>query len=95
MAILKSMLQWKKVLLILDDIDRLEQLKAPAGDHSWYGHGSKIIVTTTNKHFLCVHGVERRYEAKWLDDKEALELFSWHAFESNEVSPSYMCCEPI
>lgn len=89
-AVLKSKLQRKKVLLILDDVDRLEQLKALAGDPSWFGHGSRIIVTTTDKHLLRVHGVERRYEAKGLDDKEALELFSWHAFKSNEVSPSYM-----
>ncbi|XP_047175646.1 TMV resistance protein N-like [Vigna umbellata] len=90
MAVMKSKLQRKKVLLILDDVDKLEQLKALAGDPSWFGDGSKIIVTTRNRRFLRVHGVERTYEAKGLDDKEALELFSWHAFKSNEVGPGYL-----
>ncbi|KAK7386980.1 hypothetical protein VNO78_27402 [Psophocarpus tetragonolobus] len=90
MTVLKNNLQRKKVLLVLDDVDKLDQLKALAGDLSWFGHGSKIIVTTGNEHLLRVHGVTRRYKAKGLDDKEALELFSWHAFKSNEVSSSYM-----
>ncbi|XP_020236375.1 TMV resistance protein N isoform X1 [Cajanus cajan] len=90
MAVLKSKLQRKKVLLILDDVDKMEQFNALAGDLSWFGYGSKIIVTTRNKHLLHVRGVERTYEAKGLDHKEALELFSWHAFKSNEVGPSYM-----
>ncbi|RDX74965.1 TMV resistance protein N, partial [Mucuna pruriens] len=89
-TILKSKLQRKKVLLILDDVDKLEQLNTLAGDPSWFGCGSKIIVTTTNKHLLHVHGVEKTYEAKGLNHKEALELFSWHAFKSNEVGSSYM-----
>lgn len=89
-TILKSKLQRKKVLLILDDVDKLEQLNALAGDLSWFAYGSKIIVTTRNKHLLHAHGVERTYEAKGLDHHEALELFSWHAFKSNKVGPSYM-----
>ncbi|XP_027346638.1 TMV resistance protein N-like [Abrus precatorius] len=89
MAVLKSKLQRKKVLLILDDVDKLEHLNALAGDLSWFGYGSKIIITTRNKHLLHIHGVERTYEAEGLDYKEALELFSWHAFKNNEVGSSY------
>ncbi|KAK7251890.1 hypothetical protein RIF29_35487 [Crotalaria pallida] len=90
MAIMKSKLRRKKVLLILDDVDKLKQLQALAGNLDWFGCGSKIIITTRDKHLLHGHGVERTHEAKLLNHKQALELFSWHAFKNNEADPSFM-----
>ena len=43
---IKDRLCFKKVLLVLDDVDDLNQLEALAGDHNWFGPGSRIIVTT-------------------------------------------------
>lgn len=87
--VIKSRLCKKKILLILDDIDRLDQLKALAGGLDWFGSGSRIIVTTRNKHLLKVFGVEKTYEVEGLYRKEALELFSWNAFKTKEVNPDY------
>ncbi|XP_030475270.1 disease resistance protein RUN1-like isoform X2 [Syzygium oleosum] len=77
----------KKVLIILDDVDDACQLNALAGDCEWFGNGSRIIITTRDKHLLTSHGVDRNhmYEVKALEDGEALQLFRKHAFLGNQV----------
>ncbi|XP_057430423.1 disease resistance protein RPV1-like isoform X1 [Lotus japonicus] len=88
MSIIKKRLHRKKILLILDDVDSQKQLQALSG-HDWFGSGSKIIITTRNKHLLATHGVVKLYEVKQLNDETALELFNWHAFKHKEISPDY------
>ncbi|XP_029125285.1 TMV resistance protein N [Cajanus cajan] len=87
--IIKKRLHGKKILLILDDVDKVKQLKVLAGGRDWFGSGSKVIITTRDKHLLCTHGVVKSYEVKELNDEKALELFSWHAFRSNKIDPGY------
>nr|KYP63958.1 TMV resistance protein N [Cajanus cajan] len=88
--IIKNRLCQKKILLILDDVNKLEHLEALAGGLDWFGSGSRIIITTRDKHLLHVYGVEKTYEVEGLNHKEAIELFSWCAFKRKEVNPSYM-----
>ncbi|XP_020217582.1 TMV resistance protein N [Cajanus cajan] len=88
--IIKSRLCKKKVLLILDDVDKLKQLEALAGGLDWFGPGSRIIITTRDIHLLHVHGVEKTYEVEGLNQEEALELFSWNAFKRKQVNPDYL-----
>ena len=45
-GIIKERLHHKKVLLILDDVDHLKQLKFLAGGLDWFGPNSRVIVTT-------------------------------------------------
>ena len=66
---------------MLDDVDDLNELEALAGDHNWFGLGSRIIVTTRDNNLLEVHEMDALYEAKKLDHKETVELFSWNAFK--------------
>ncbi|XP_062018879.1 disease resistance protein RUN1-like isoform X1 [Rosa rugosa] len=80
----------KKVLIILDDVDKLEQLQALAGSKNWFGRGSRIIITTRDEQLLIAHGVEKRYKARELKNDEALELFSWKAFKDNHPPKDYM-----
>ncbi|XP_072070348.1 disease resistance protein Roq1 isoform X3 [Arachis hypogaea] len=87
--LIKRRLQRKKVLLVLDDVDNLKQLKAIAGGNDWFGFGSRIIITSRDKHLLSAHGVSEFYEVKELSKRDALELFSWNAFKSNKVDPGY------
>ncbi|KAK3430952.1 hypothetical protein EUGRSUZ_E02160 [Eucalyptus grandis] len=76
----------KKVLLILDDVDDLRQLNALAGEGKWFGIGSTIIITTRDKHLLTCHGIDQDhvYEVKTLEDSEARELLSKHAFGTHQ-----------
>ncbi|XLS58511.1 hypothetical protein HN51_008266 [Arachis hypogaea] len=59
---IKHWLQQKKILLILDDVDKPEQLQALAGKPDWFGRGTRVIVTTRDKYILESHGIERIYE---------------------------------
>lgn len=71
---IKHRLHRKKVLLVLDDVDTLEQLRAAAGGPGWFGPGSRVIITTRNKHLLMSHQVKRTYEVDELDKKDAIEF---------------------
>jgi len=87
--IIKRRLRNKKVFLILDDVDNLQQLRSLVGRRDWFGFGSKIIITTRDKHLLAAHGVKKLYEVKELNDHESLELFSMNAFRKNVPDESY------
>jgi GTPase SAR1 family protein len=82
-------LQYKNVLLILDDVDKLKQLQVLAGGLDWFGPDSKVIITTRDKQLLASHGVEITYEVDELNVDEALELLTWKAFKNNNVDSSY------
>ncbi|KAL3726048.1 hypothetical protein ACJRO7_031005, partial [Eucalyptus globulus] len=75
----------KKVLLILDDVDEVKQLDDLAGECEWFGEGSRVIITSRDRHLLTSHGIDedRIYEVKTLENCEALELFNKHAFVRN------------
>ncbi|CAK8532257.1 unnamed protein product [Lathyrus sativus] len=88
-GIIKQRLQQKKVLLILDDVDKLKQLQVLVGEPSWLGPGSRVIVTTRDKNLLSCHGIKRIYELDALNEEEALELFKWMAFKSDKIDPCY------
>ncbi|CAL9004893.1 unnamed protein product [Prunus brigantina] len=77
-GVIRERLRRKKILLILDDVDRLEQLDKLAGDDC-FGEGSRVIITTKNRRLLDNREIELIYEVKKLDYNQALELFSWHA----------------
>ncbi|KAK2421750.1 TMV resistance protein N [Trifolium repens] len=87
--IIKERLHQKKVLLILDDIDKLKQLQVLVGEPTWLSPGSRVIITTRDKHLLLSHGIKRIYDLGGLRYEEALELFSWMAFKSNKIDTSY------
>ncbi|KAL2967611.1 hypothetical protein AAZX31_16G185400 [Glycine max] len=87
---LQQRLSRKKVLLVLDDVNKKEQLQATAGGLDWFDSGSIIIITTRDKHLLDIHGVKKQYEVNKFNDVEALELFRWNAFKNKKVDPNYM-----
>nr|XP_043632997.1 disease resistance protein Roq1-like [Erigeron canadensis] len=73
----------KKVLLVLDDVNDVEQLEFLAATREWFGPGSRIIITTRDRHLLS--SVDVTYKAAILIGDQAVELFNRHAF--NERSP--------
>ncbi|XP_039168362.1 disease resistance protein RUN1-like [Eucalyptus grandis] len=76
----------KKVLLILDDVDDLRQLNTLA-EGKWFGNGSRIIVTTRDKHLLTCHRIDKDhvYEVEALDDNQAHDLLTKHAFQTHQI----------
>ncbi|XP_057437315.1 disease resistance protein RUN1-like [Lotus japonicus] len=77
----------KKVLLIVDDVDKLKQLQTLANITDWFSPGSRIITTSRDKHLLVSHGIERIYEVSDLNDEEALDLLTWTVFK-DKIAPS-------
>ncbi|RHN52496.1 putative winged helix-turn-helix DNA-binding domain, leucine-rich repeat domain, L [Medicago truncatula] len=67
----------------------MKQLHALAGGPDWFGRGSRVIITTRDKHLLRSHGIESTHEVKGLYGTEALELLRWMAFKNNKVPSSY------
>ena len=50
------------------------------GNLDWFGRGSRIIVTTRDKHLLISHGVNC-YEAMEFDDDEAFEFLTQYSLK--------------
>ncbi|XP_043687928.1 disease resistance protein RPV1-like [Telopea speciosissima] len=80
----------KKVLIVLDDVDRDIQVKSLVGDRKWFGVGSRIIITTRDKQILCVQDAEEIYEPRVMHKDDSLQLFSHHAFRSEQPPENYL-----
>ncbi|XP_055960319.1 disease resistance protein RUN1-like [Mercurialis annua] len=89
-SVIKRMFSRTKLLLVLDDVDDWRQLEALAGEPNWFGSGSKIIITTRDKHLLHAHGVTDIYEVKCLQTDAALQLFSQYAFRQKNPKMEYL-----
>ncbi|KAG6642008.1 disease resistance protein RUN1-like [Carya illinoinensis] len=89
-TVIKERLCHKKVLLVLDDVNEVEQLEKLARDKSWFGPGSRIIITTRDQCVLDYHGrVERKYKVQGLRKADALQLLSWNVFNKSYPEEGY------
>ncbi|KAG2247040.1 hypothetical protein Bca4012_090001 [Brassica carinata] len=57
LGIVKDRLKDRKVVVVLDDVDRSVQVEAMANKTCWFGHGSRIIVTTQDRRVLKASGI--------------------------------------
>ncbi|KAL6139261.1 hypothetical protein ACLB2K_064538 [Fragaria x ananassa] len=73
----------KKVLLVVDDVDCCDLLKKLAGHKSWFGEGSRIIVTSRDERVLIENDIEISFKLSGLNDCEALELFCQNALKKD------------
>ncbi|XP_019071777.2 disease resistance protein RPV1 isoform X3 [Vitis vinifera] len=90
MNMIKGRLGSKKVLVVFYDVDDSDKVQRLVRSYEWFGPGSRIIITTRDKQLLDEYGVHASYEAKVLEDKEAIELFSWHAFKVQNIREDYV-----
>ncbi|XP_056173553.1 disease resistance protein RPV1-like isoform X2 [Syzygium oleosum] len=88
---IKERLCFKKVLLLLDDVDDASQLDALVQKREWFGNGSKIIITTRDWGILKVPTlVDGTYELSGMDFHHSLQLFSKHAFRRDYPVEQYI-----
>ncbi|XP_050253693.1 disease resistance protein Roq1-like [Quercus robur] len=87
---IKKRLCHKKVLLVIDDVNYLDQLEKLVGEKNWFGLGSWIIITTRDERVLIQHGVLRRYKPEVLNNDDALKLFCLKAFKMEQPKEGYM-----
>ncbi|KAJ0763444.1 putative TIR domain, P-loop containing nucleoside triphosphate hydrolase [Helianthus annuus] len=88
-SMIERKLRSKRVLVVLDDVDNVKQLEKLAEAHDWFGEGSRIIITTRDKHLLSTRYADEVHEVSLLSHDEAMELFSRHAFQNDEPIEDY------
>ncbi|KAF5445309.1 hypothetical protein F2P56_034369, partial [Juglans regia] len=89
MGLIKKMLWSKRVLLVLDDLDKSVKVETLLGGCDWFGLGSVIIITTRDEHLLTSSNVHLRYKVKELDRDEALRLFCLYAFKKENPNHDF------
>lgn len=88
---IEQTLCFKKVLLVLDDVDHASQLNALVQKPKSFGEGSKIIITSRDHEILDLSTVvDGTYELTGLNFDDSLRLFSKHAFRRNRPIRKYM-----
>ncbi|XP_076885466.1 disease resistance protein RPV1-like [Bidens hawaiensis] len=82
---IQEVLQSRKVFIVLDDIDDKDQLDTLLGKKVFHAE-CKIIITTRLRKIdeWC-----KMHELNSLNDKESLQLFSWHAFPSKALMKDF------
>ena len=72
-------------------MDQPDQLEALASEQSWFGQGSRIIITTRDQHQLIKHQVAevQIYKHRGLNNDESLKLFSQKAFKKDHPPEGY------
>ncbi|XP_030518739.2 disease resistance protein L6-like [Rhodamnia argentea] len=81
----------KKMLIVLDDVDEGNQIQQLIGVKSLYP-GTRILVTTRDKSVLNIRRFKYEilpYEMEGLSEKDALQLFSRHAFNDSSPPANY------
>ncbi|CAI9282580.1 unnamed protein product [Lactuca saligna] len=96
--VIKRMMPNRKVLVVLDDVDHIDQLEALAGEPNWFKPGSRIIITTRDEQVLLAYRVNVICDVNLLSFNEAICLFSRYAFGKeipvhgyNELSRQVVC----
>ncbi|XP_034680122.1 disease resistance protein RUN1-like isoform X2 [Vitis riparia] len=96
---IKIALGSKKVLIVLDNVKDPMIIEKIAKKRDWFGVGSRIIITTTNKNVLRTNEVKEIYEVKKFDGDEAMKLFGRCVFKQDhprkdfvELSKSIIAC---
>ncbi|XP_076898578.1 disease resistance protein RUN1-like isoform X2 [Bidens hawaiensis] len=87
--LLGTKLRGLKVVIRLDDVNHVDQLTYLARGLEWFGPGSRIIVTTTNRDLLMSHKINDLYWCEEMKPDDAFSLFSQSAFEQSHPAHGY------
>ncbi|XP_058746896.1 TMV resistance protein N-like [Vicia villosa] len=81
-------LKSKKVFIILDNVDSLDQFEYLCRNFGDQSKDSRLLITTRDRQLLSER-VQSIYEVKQWEDKESLELFSLEAFKQSHPRKGY------
>ncbi|MED6194614.1 hypothetical protein PIB30_030108 [Stylosanthes scabra] len=87
--LIQNRLRYRKVLIVLDNVDHGIQLEKLALRREWLGNGSRIIIVSRDEHILREFEVDDVYRVQLLNDENSLQLFCRKAFKSNHVAKDY------
>ncbi|KAK2438588.1 disease resistance protein RPV1 [Trifolium repens] len=79
-----------KVLLVFDDVKDSDQLKDLIGTHSNFGQGSRIIVTSRDRHVLENAHADEIYQVREMGYQASQQLFCSFAFKQKQPIESYV-----
>ncbi|KAL9436805.1 hypothetical protein AB3S75_022783 [Citrus x aurantiifolia] len=85
----KERVRRMKVLMVLDDVSKDGQLEGLIGGLDQYGPGSRIVITTRNKHVLETFPVDKIYSVNGLKFDEAFEHFCNFAFKEKRCPEDF------
>ncbi|KAF8029501.1 hypothetical protein BT93_E2033 [Corymbia citriodora subsp. variegata] len=90
-TLIKKLFLKQRVLIVLDDVDHFKQIKPLAEALTWFGLGSRIILTIRNKNVIEGYedGEIKEHEVLPMNDGHALELFYKHASRLNFTLENY------
>ncbi|KAI7740561.1 LOW QUALITY PROTEIN: hypothetical protein M8C21_023929, partial [Ambrosia artemisiifolia] len=91
-TLLETKLRGFKVIIVLDDVNHVDQLTYLAGGLEWFGPGSRIIVTTTNRDLLNYYKMSEVYFCEEMNDDEARSLFCQSAFKQSHPAHDVLSC---
>ena len=80
-------LHYKRILVVLDDVEKLGEIENLLENYDQLASGSRIIITTRDKHLLDTlqkYCYVTYYKVDELNEHEARELFCKHAFGRNK-----------
>ncbi|XP_048444293.1 disease resistance protein RUN1-like [Pyrus x bretschneideri] len=83
-------ISFRKVLLVLDDVDQMDQLDAILRMKDQFYPGSKILITTRCERLLKADQVTELHRVQTLYYNDSLKLLSWHAFGQDHPIEEYM-----
>ncbi|KAM7478286.1 hypothetical protein LguiA_026499 [Lonicera macranthoides] len=86
---IKNELRYRKVLIVLDDVEHPYQLDGLLGMQSSFCPGSRIIITSRHKQLLKGYELCKLYEVERLNEEESLALFHSHAFGKKHQVEDY------
>lgn len=89
-TMIRDLICRKRVLVVLDDVDDVDQLNAFGIMRDWFHPGSKIMITTRCEQLLKTHKLYKAHKVTKLSKYESLILFSLHAFEQKYPKEGYL-----
>ncbi|KAJ0243353.1 Toll/interleukin-1 receptor homology (TIR) domain-containing protein [Hirschfeldia incana] len=85
---IRNRLRRKRVLVVLDDVSSITQLDFLIKQATYYGPGSRVIITTRDMNVI--KNASKVYSVKGLSNSDSLELFSRCAFKQSYPPEEYL-----